>query len=68
MLYLAGKMDGESEFQSLEIIGINQLANAFVLLVSNLIVKGCSILENRVFFARMKLLEKLLVLLRQNKR
>ena len=32
---------GKREFESLEIIRINELANAFVRLVSDLIAKGC---------------------------
>ena len=35
-LYIAGKTDGGREFQSLEVIEINELANAFVRLVFNL--------------------------------
>ena len=50
-LYAAGKTDRGREFQSLEIIGINELANAFVRLVSNLIAWGCWILENCLFRA-----------------
>ena len=48
-LYVAGKADRGREFQSLEVIGINELANAFVRLVINLMVYGSWILENRVF-------------------
>ena len=40
-LYVAEEMGGESEFQFLEVIEINELVNAFVQLVSNLIAKGC---------------------------
>ena len=32
-LYVAGKTDSGREFQSLEVIGINELANAYVRLV-----------------------------------
>ena len=39
-MYLAGKKDAEREFHSLEVIRINnELGNAFVRLVSNLITK-----------------------------
>ena len=34
ILYVAGKMVRRREFQSLDVIGINALANAFVQLVS----------------------------------
>ena len=48
-IFLKGKMDGGSEFQSLEVIWMNKLAIALVRLVSNKIVKGCWVFENRVF-------------------
>ena len=38
---VAGKTNGESEFQFLEVIGIIKLTNAFVRLVFNLIAEGC---------------------------
>ena len=47
-LYVARKANEVCEFQSLEVIGINELAYAFVLLVSNLSGYVCLILENRV--------------------
>ena len=50
-LYVAEKTGWWSEFQSLEVIGINKVANVFVRLVSNLIAKGGWILKNRVFSA-----------------
>ena len=41
-LYVAGKTDRKREFvQFLELIGVNELANTFFWLVSNLIAKGC---------------------------
>lgn len=44
-----GKTEAAREFQSLEVIGINDLTNCLVLFVSNLTVKGCLMFENRVF-------------------
>ena len=38
---LKGKMVVESEFQSLEVIGIKELAKALVRFLSNLTAKGC---------------------------
>ena len=39
--YVTGKTDEGKEFQSLEVIEINELTNVFVRIVSNLISKGC---------------------------
>ena len=41
----------EKEFQSLETLGVNELANAFFWLVSNLIAMWCLMLEYRVLWA-----------------
>ena len=39
--YVIGKTVEGREFQFLDVIGINELANAFVRLVSNLSASGC---------------------------
>ena len=43
-----GKTVARSEFQSLEVIGIQELAEALARFLSNLTAKGCAF-ENRVF-------------------
>lgn len=48
--YVAEKKAGR-EFQSLKVIGINELGNVFVEFVYNLIVKGCPMFNNHVFSA-----------------
>ena len=50
-LYVVKKTNVGREFQFLEVIGINELVNAFVQLVTNLTRKGCLLIENRVFLA-----------------
>ena len=52
-------IDGGSKFQSLEVIGINELAYAFPRLVCNLIAKGYSMFENSIFRAN-EALEKII--------
>ena len=47
-----GKTVAGSEFQSLEVIGIKELANALVRFLSNLTAKGCWAFENRVFLVK----------------
>ena len=41
VICMAGKKGGESEFQTLEVTGINEVTNIFVRLIFNLIAKGC---------------------------
>ena len=41
-----------SEFQSLEVIEIKELAKALVLFLSSLTAKGCLEFENRVFLVK----------------
>ena len=45
-LCVAGETEEGSEFQSQEVIGINELVNAYVQLVYNLISKGCLTFKN----------------------
>ena len=58
-------MVGGRELQYLDVIGINELANAFVRLVSNLSARVLNLRKKN--FAQMKPLEGLLILSRQNK-
>ena len=44
----AGKQVAGSEFQSLEVIGIKELAKTLIRFLSNLTAKGCWAFENRV--------------------
>ena len=41
-----------SEFQSLEVIGIKELAEALVRFLSNFTAMGCRAFENRVFLVK----------------
>ena len=47
-----GKTVAGSEVQSLEVIGIKELAKALVRFLSNLTMKGLRAFENRVFLAK----------------
>ena len=54
VIYYSGKPDERREFQSLEVIGINELANGFVRLLFDLITKGCLKI---VYIAQMRLVK-----------